>query len=98
MQFEWDSDKDKINQRKHHISFSTAQRVFLDENRIDEPDDEHSKNEPRRITIGKSGKILFVVYTERHYDIADTIRIISARRANDEERRLYYDRDIVFRP
>ena len=98
MQFEWDSEKDKINQKKHHVAFATARRVFLDENRIDEPDDAHSENELRRFTIGKAGKLLFVVYTERHYDIANTIRIISARRANEKEMKMYHDRNIVYRP
>ena len=91
MQFEWDAQKDKANQRKHHIAFTTAKRVFFDERRVDFPDDEHSGDELRRITIGKANNILFVVYTERHYHTADTIRIISARRATEMERRLYYE-------
>ena len=37
------------------------------------------------ITIGKVDKVLFVVYAER----GDITRIISARRAEKKERRLY---------
>jgi uncharacterized DUF497 family protein len=28
--FEWDEEKDKENQAKHNVSFSLAQRAFLD--------------------------------------------------------------------
>lgn len=52
-------------------------------------DFEHSTDEDRYIVIGKVKEILFVVYTERK----DMIRIISARIAEPEERRLYYDQD-----
>ena len=92
MKFEWDRKKDIANQRKHGISFSTAKNVFYDERRIDIPDNLHSLEEYRRITIGRANKILFVVYTERHHDNGDFIRLISARYANETERRLYYER------
>ena len=32
--FEWDSEKDRINQNKHGLSFALAQLAFLDENRV----------------------------------------------------------------
>lgn len=91
LRFEWDRNKDVINQRKHGVAFTTAKTVFYDKNRIDIPDELHSAEEDRRITIGKADKILFVVYTERKYDIGNTIRLISARRANEDERRFYYE-------
>lgn len=89
--FEWDDEKNLKNQRKHHVSFAVAKKVFYDEHRIDAADDTHSGQEERRITIGMARKILFVVYTERDYDDHDAIRIISARRANEEERMMYYE-------
>ena len=82
----WDENKDAINRRKHGISFFEASRVFLDDNRIDFPDEKHSDYEERSITIGRVGKILFVVYTERD----DKTRIITARKATKYERSLYY--------
>ena len=88
MQFEWDTTKDYINQRKHGISFSTAKKVFGDVNRLDVPDEFHSYEEERRITIGKAGSVLFVVYTVRRNNV---IRLISARKANAAERKFYYD-------
>ena len=90
MRFQWDENKNLINQKKHGISFQTASRVFEDENRIEIYDDMHSFNEDRYNTIGVVNDVLFVVYTERK----DNIRIISARLATREERRLYYDGDL----
>lgn len=86
LEFEWDEEKEKINVKKHGISFSTAALVFDDEDRIEIYDTIHSVQEDRFITIGSVGRILFVVYTNRD----SSIRLISARLANDKERRLYY--------
>lgn len=90
MLFEWDSAKEKKNITKHGISFSVAAKVFGDPFRIELFDKSHSNNEDRYITIGRIDSeliVLTVVYTERD----DTIRLISARRADGKERRLYYD-------
>ena len=83
--FQWDEDKARRNKLKHGISFETAALVFEDENRIERYDDEHSADEDRWITVGKVEDILFVVYTERGEDI----RLISARAADEDERREY---------
>ena len=90
MQFEWDNEKEKINIIKHGIDFSTAAKVFKDENRIELYDETHSEFEDRYITIGTIGGIAYVVmvvYTERE----EAIRLISARKATNQERRMYYD-------
>lgn len=88
MEFEWDEEKNLANIRKHDgISFQIAVRVFLDENRIEEYDARHSIDEDRYNVIGMVERLLFVVYTERN---ADTIRIISARKATKEECDEYY--------
>ncbi|MBF1706525.1 MAG: BrnT family toxin, partial [Selenomonas sp.] len=44
---EWDTEKEKINRRKHGISFETAGRIFLDANRIEYYDIMHSTDEDR---------------------------------------------------
>ena len=89
MRFEWDENKNAINKQKHGISFETAKLVFFDPHRKEYYDEEHSTlEEDRWITIGKAGKILFVVYVEREY--GNVIRLISARKAKAEERRDYY--------
>ena len=88
MQFEWDEDKAALNLKKHGVRFETAAKVFLDENRIEFYDAEHSTDEERYNTIGMVDNILFVVYAERK----NRVRLISARPANRKERSLYYDR------
>lgn len=92
MKFEWDDEKNRLNQIKHHISFETAAHVFEDENYIEMYDFEHSIDEDRYIAIGCVGDILFVVFTERR----EAVRIISARLATESERSLYYDRNIYY--
>ena len=85
MVFEWDPEKERINQKNHGISFSTAKFVFNDSERWERFDSSHSENEDRWQTIGLVNKVLFVVYTEKE----ETIRIISARMADEKERRVY---------
>lgn len=91
MNFEWDSNKEEINIRKHHISFKTAELVFSDENRLEIYDEEHSFDEDRYITIGMIDQIAVVImvsYTMRNDE--STIRIISARKATKKEREAYF--------
>lgn len=90
MIFEWDPEKNRKNIEKHGVSFQTAALVFADDDRIDVYDTKHSIDEDRFCTIGKVKEVLFVVYTERK----DAVRIISARLASPQERRLYYDNSI----
>ena len=83
---EWDDNKASLNWKKHKIYFEDAARVFLDDNRIDEFDEEHSDFEERRKVIGMVENILFVVYTER----GEKLRLISARNATRKEKEDYY--------
>lgn len=90
MQFEWNDEKEKINIEKHGIDFTTAAKIFKDENRIELYDEIHSEFEDRYVTIGTIGGVAYVVvvvYTERK----EAIRLISARKATNQERRMYYD-------
>ena len=85
--FEWDTEKNKANIKKHGVAFEMAAKVFLDEKRIERYDAEHSSiDESRYKTIGMVGKVLTVIYTERK----TAIRIISARLAEKEEIDEYY--------
>ena len=71
---------------KHKIDFEDAKNIFLDPNRL-EREDKRDYNEPRIQVIGIVNQVvLFVVYTKRN----GRYRIISARRANKNERRQYY--------
>ena len=78
--------------KKHRVSFDTATLVFLDPCRIERRDDSegNTAGEERRQTLGKVGKLYFVVFTERDDEKGGIIRLISARIATKEEQRSYY--------
>jgi len=86
-QFEWDARKARFNIEKHGVSFREAISVFRDPLARIIDDVLHSTEEQREIIIGHSeeNRLLFVCFTER----AQTIRIVSARRATRKERRDY---------
>lgn len=69
-----------------------AVRVFLDEDRIEKYDSRHSIEKDRYNVIGMVEELLFVVYTEREKDI---MRIISARKATEEECNEYYEKNYI---
>ena len=52
MAFEYDEEKNRINIKKHGISFRSAARIFFDYDRIEFFDDNHSGWEVRYDTIG----------------------------------------------
>lgn len=84
--FEWDDEKDASNREKHGISFNEATEAFFDPFNITIADPDHSTEEERFLLLGfAKGKVLVVSFTER----GDAIRVISSRRANTKERRLY---------
>jgi len=85
--YEWDPAKAEANARKHHVSFEEAASVFLDHGALTFLDPDHSEQEDRLLTIGRSARrrVLLVSHTERE----DRIRIISARRATRREREQY---------
>jgi uncharacterized DUF497 family protein len=84
--FEWDDAKAEANLRKHGISFRAASSVFDDPLVVIELDLSEDYGEDRFVATGRvEGLLVTVVYTER----GDCIRIISARKANADERRTY---------
>ncbi|MDO9472539.1 MAG: BrnT family toxin [Caulobacter sp.] len=88
--FEWDDAKAAANLLRHGVSFSTARRVFDDPFAFEKLDDRMTYPEDRFATIALvDGKLLSVAWTER----GERIRIISARFATAQERRLYHDQD-----
>ncbi len=87
MVYEWDPAKSAANVKKHRISFEEAASVFLDADALTFWDPDHSDEEEREITIGRSARrrVLFLAHAARD----GRIRIISARRATRQERRQY---------
>jgi len=88
--YEWDENKNKSNQQKHSLSFEKAKEAFQDENAVEFRG--NSTTELRILRIGKTlGKILIaVVYTLRSV----SIRIISARQANNQETKAYLENSL----
>ena len=89
MYFDWDENKNRINQEKHGISFEEASTVFFDERALLLDDPEHSMNEERFLLLGMSetAKICIVCHCYRESDTV--IRIISARQATGKEEQRY---------
>jgi hypothetical protein len=88
LSFEWDEEKARDNEAKHGVSFELARRVFRDAFAIELIDDREAYGEDRLILIGAvEGALLFVAFTERE----DRIRLISARRATENEQDHYYE-------
>jgi hypothetical protein len=91
LEFEWDPNKARSNQRKHGVSFEIARHVFedsgalVDSGRIE-------GGERRWQTLGMVDQVLLLLVVHT-VDLADEekeiIRIISARRADRKEKRRY---------
>ena len=86
MEIEWDNNKAASNLIKHKIDFEDAKNIFLNPNRL-EREDKRDYDETRIQVIGIVNQVvLFVVYTKKN----GKNHIISARRANKNEQRQYY--------
>jgi uncharacterized protein len=86
MEFEWDEDKAKLNEKKHGVTFQEAELAFEDESAVEIYDDLNSDEEIRFQIIALSPvRLLFVAFTLRE----EKIRIISARKANAKQVKIY---------
>jgi len=85
MSFEWDQDKADSNVRKHGVNFADAVGAFDDPRALTRADPD--PGEDRFVTLGRGflDRVLVVAWTWR----GERIRIISARAATANERRLY---------
>ena len=87
MSFDFDLEKSRLNPINHDgVTFEEASAVLLDPYALTRIDAD-TTHESRYITLGMGGKarILVVVWTER----SERIRIISAWKANNPQRRIY---------
>jgi uncharacterized DUF497 family protein len=87
VQFEWDEQKNKANIAKHGISFEKAKGVF-EGRTLTTIDGRYDYGELREISLGLVDGVLIlaVVHTAT---ITGKIRLISARKANKQERQRY---------
>jgi len=83
MRFEWDAAKNKGNIRKHRIDFADVPAVFGGPLYVT-LDTRKEYGEDRWVGIGLLGvAVVVIVFTE---PVPDTVRIISARKADKNER------------
>ncbi len=92
LRFEWDPRKDRANRSKHGVSFEEAESVFLDDNALLIDDPEHSDEEDRFVLLGLSALLRTLVVCHCYRSGGDTVRIISARKADRSERTIYAQR------
>ena len=90
LRFEWDSKKDKANQKKHGVTFDEARSVFFDENALQFYDPDHSDTEDRFILLGTNHKLNALVVCHCFREEETVIRIISARKADADEKQTYW--------
>lgn len=89
MSFEWDPEKNKTNIAKHGVSFEDAPSVFK-EFHITVDDERKDYGEKRFYTMGILGdkkRVVIIAHTDRK----NKIRIISMRKANIREQKIFYD-------
>ena len=92
MKFEWDNKKNRVNTRRHGVTFEEASEIFNDPFHISVLDKRFDYLEERWITVGLTGKGRIIVaghlyiFTE---DGEEVIRIIAARKATKKERKQY---------
>jgi uncharacterized protein len=89
LRFEWDENKNRLNRKRHGVSFPEAQTVFLDDNALLIDDPNHSVDEVRFLLLGLSSSLRLLVVCHCVREAGDVIRIISARKADRSERRAY---------
>jgi uncharacterized DUF497 family protein len=92
VEFAWDERKNRINKRKHGVSFETASAVFDDPYHLTRQDREVD-GEPRWQTIGIVHGIHVLLVAHTVDEDEDRIRILSARKAARRERSMYAQND-----
>ena len=87
--YEWDEHKNNSNQERHGIRFEDIIHIFNDPDRLDIVDDRKDYGEQRIISFAHTitRVLIAVVHTQRE----NRVRIISARKANQRERKHYYE-------
>ncbi|MGQ0752303.1 MAG: BrnT family toxin [Betaproteobacteria bacterium] len=87
MKVEWDERKRKINLRKHGIDFVGCEAIFAGTTKT-MIDDRENYREERFVTFGLlDDRVVAVV----HIETADTIRVISIRKATRHEQTLFFE-------
>jgi hypothetical protein len=91
MSRQWDEGKNRINRRRHKLGFEVAVQVFEDPFAVTTEDYIDDNGEMRYQTLGLvNGLLVFVAYVYRVIDGEEKPWIISARKAVDHEKEIYW--------
>jgi uncharacterized DUF497 family protein len=88
MKYDWDEAKNRKNVAKHGLSFEDAEQVFAGAC-VTFEDDRFAYGEERLITLGLLARRLVVI---AHAPRDDGTRIISMRKGNRREQKIYQER------
>jgi uncharacterized DUF497 family protein len=91
-EFDWDDNKAATNLQKHGVDFVEAMTVLADPLAMTFFDAEHSLDEERWVSVGRSthGALLLVIHTFLATGPNSAlVRLISARRATKREQQQY---------
>lgn len=88
MEYEWDQAKNRKNIAKHGLNFEDAEQVFSGPC-VTFEDDRFDYGEERLVTLGLlSGRLIVIA----HVPCDGVTRIISMRKANRHEQKIYQKR------
>ena len=94
MNIEWDEAKRRANFAKHGLAFEDAERIFGGPC-ITFDDDRADYGERRLLTLGLlEGRLVVIAHTPR----GDGTRVISMRKGNEREKKIYQERLAAHRP
>jgi uncharacterized protein len=89
MIYEWDEAKNRSNFAKHGLDFADAEQVLTGPC-VTFVDDRFDCGEKRLVTLGLlDGRVVVIAHSPRG---EDTTRIISMRKANRREQKIYEER------
>lgn len=87
MKLEWDSAKAAANLKKHGVDFADAAVALEDENALTIEDSSYDEQRFKSLAMGPNLMILMIVHTAPD---TETVRIVSARKADPTETMCYY--------
>lgn len=90
MRLVWDEKKNRRNRSKHKVSFETATLVFDDPHAVSRRE-RIEDGEERWQTLGAAGGVVILLVAHTYYEEEGekVVRIISARKATPQERKIY---------
>lgn len=91
MKVVWDPVKASANLKKHGVDFADAAVALEDENALTISNTDHGEYRFKTLAMSPTVEVLLIVHAEQD---EDTIRIISARKADKSEERQYFEGDI----